>query len=358
MKKIAMFNHKGGVSKTTTTFNLGWKLASKGCRVMIVDADPQCNLSGMVLGYTGSNGDDFYSRYPNRNIKSALTPAFESQPKLIEPVDCYPVSGVDGLFLLPGHINFSENDVTLAIAQELSGSIQTLQNLPGAISHLIDITASELDVDYVLIDLNPSLSSINQNIIMISDYFLVPTSADYFSVMAIESLANVLPRWSAWAQRAVGTVLSRSSYPFPSVQPKFIGTIVQNYKIRKRIDYEEDSLSTRSGVASVAFQDWMDKVDVAVEMHLAPALANCNMILPLERFKSLGLSNYSLASISNFNSLIAKSQKYQVPIFALSDEQLELNGEPLKRTQDSRDMFDNLFNNLVDHIVALTSDEV
>lgn len=49
-QKIALFNHKGGVSKTTTTFNLGWMLASKGKRVILVDTDPQCNLTGMALG--------------------------------------------------------------------------------------------------------------------------------------------------------------------------------------------------------------------------------------------------------------------------------------------------------------------
>jgi len=54
-KKIALFNHKGGVSKTTTAFNLGWALAANGRRVVLVDADPQCNLTGLILGYTVSN---------------------------------------------------------------------------------------------------------------------------------------------------------------------------------------------------------------------------------------------------------------------------------------------------------------
>ncbi|WP_228037155.1 ParA family protein [Cuspidothrix issatschenkoi] len=39
VQKIALFNHKGGVSKTTTTFNLGWMLASKGKRVILVDTE-------------------------------------------------------------------------------------------------------------------------------------------------------------------------------------------------------------------------------------------------------------------------------------------------------------------------------
>lgn len=47
---ISMFNHKGGVSKTTTAFNIGWMLARKNKRVLLVDTDPQCNLTGMVLG--------------------------------------------------------------------------------------------------------------------------------------------------------------------------------------------------------------------------------------------------------------------------------------------------------------------
>ena len=46
VKKIALFNHKGGVSKTITTFNLGWMLATKGYQVILVDTDPQCNLTG------------------------------------------------------------------------------------------------------------------------------------------------------------------------------------------------------------------------------------------------------------------------------------------------------------------------
>ena len=42
---ISLFNHKGGVSKTTTAFNLGWAMAESGKRILIVDGDPQCNLT-------------------------------------------------------------------------------------------------------------------------------------------------------------------------------------------------------------------------------------------------------------------------------------------------------------------------
>ena len=84
-KSIALFNHKGGVSKTTTTFNLGWMLAEKGKRVVLVDTDPQCNLTGLILG---EKLDDFYTDNPTRNIHAALAPAFLSQPREIGRASC------------------------------------------------------------------------------------------------------------------------------------------------------------------------------------------------------------------------------------------------------------------------------
>ena len=160
--QVALFNHKGGVSKTTTSFHLGWMLAEQGHRVVLVDADPQCNLSGLVLGFRGeSEFEKFYAQETKRNIRAGLAPAFESQPKAIEAVDCVPVDGRDGLFLLPGHIGLSEYEVTLGIAQELSATLQALQNLPGSFAYLLELTAAAHKADIVLIDLNPSLSSIS-----------------------------------------------------------------------------------------------------------------------------------------------------------------------------------------------------
>jgi hypothetical protein len=48
-KVIALFNHKGGVGKTTSTLSLGWKLAETGKRVLLIDADPQCSLTGTLV---------------------------------------------------------------------------------------------------------------------------------------------------------------------------------------------------------------------------------------------------------------------------------------------------------------------
>jgi cellulose biosynthesis protein BcsQ len=128
-KILNLFNHKGGVSKTTTAFNLSWMLALLGKRVVMADFDPQCNLTGMVLGFKGV--DDLEKSYkpdPPNNLKDALAPAFESKPKQIAAADCFEIPGNTNLFLLPGHIGLAEYETTLGIAQELSGSLLALRN--------------------------------------------------------------------------------------------------------------------------------------------------------------------------------------------------------------------------------------
>ena len=343
--RIALFNHKGGVSKTTTTFNLGWMLAKKGHRVIMVDADPQCNLTGMVLGYGGPTAlEEFYDNETGRNLRDGLAPAFESRPEPLKAVDCFPVNGTDNLFLLPGHIGLSEYEVTLGIAQELSGSIQTLQNLPGSIGRLLEQTADNHQADFLLIDLNPSLSSFNQNLLVTSHYFIVPTNPDYFSAMAVRSLAGVLPTWRKWAKRAAAIeVLKEAVYPFPNVEPKFLGTIVQNYRLR-------------GGAPATAFQKWMDSISTSVTQELFPALSAVNMTLPQDVYERHGIEELCLAKISDFNSLIAKSQEHQTPVFALTADQIGQTGVILQGTMRSRDNFEEIFSDLANKVVSLVND--
>ena len=346
-KRIALFNHKGGVSKTTTTFNLGWMLASKGKTVILVDSDPQANLTGLILGYSGFDDEDkeltqFYQGFTNQNFKTGLEPAFESRPSPMTAVNCYSVPNLPKLFLLPSHIGLSEYEVTLGIAQELSGSIQTLQNLPGAMSNLLEKTALNHQADYILIDMNPSLSSFNQNLLMTSEYFIVPTNPDSFSVMAVDSLANVLPRWRSWADRANSLpLLKEAAYPFPEVTPKFLGTVIQNYR-------------PRGGAPARNFQTWIDRINQRVTSQLVPALDRAGMLFPPAVYSQCDIEDYCLAKIPDFNSLIAKSQETQTPVFALTEAQIGQSGAVLEQTVSARDNFMSIFSDFTDKVVRIT----
>lgn len=343
--QISLFNHKGGVSKTTTAFNLGWMLANKGKRVLLVDCDPQCNLTGMFLGFKGVEDlEAVYTKGGIRNIRDGLAPAFESKPVPLAPVECETIAAQPNLFLLPGHIGLAEYETTLGIAQELSGSLVTLQNLPGAPSRLFQLTAEIYKIDIVLIDMSPSLGPINQNLLATSDFFLVPMTPDYFSVMAVDSLSSVLPKWKNWATKAKSTkALQEATYPLPACTPKFLGTVIQKYRLRSQ------------GTPSTAFQKWIDEVEDKVKTKLIPALKSADMLLPDSLYKSVGIEpGEPLLQMSDFNGLIAQSQKHNAPVFDLTDAQLELTGILLQRTKKSMEEFRNLFSNAADKVITLT----
>jgi hypothetical protein len=178
---------------------------------------------------------------------------------------------------------------------------------------------------------------------MISDFFLVPTTADFFSVMAIDSLAKVLPRWYAWAKSASSLqILKEANYPFPDITLRFLGIVVQNYRIIR-------------GKETAAFQTWIEKIEQAVSGKLIPTLRQSNMMLPSQAYRDRGLKDsLSLAKISNFNSLIALSQEHRTPVYALTPQQLGQTGIVLEQNQKKQEEFRQTFSDLADNIIALS----
>lgn len=347
-KVIAMFNHKGGVSKTTTTYNLGWALANLGHRVLMVDADPQCNLTGMTLSFGGQEDfEGFYKSNGDANLFGALRPAFEALPEPLEAVECFEVPQRDGLYLLPGHVSVSDYDVPLGVAHELTGSLGVMRNLPGAINTLLGKTAEQLNIDFVLVDMSPAISALNHNIFMTSTHFIVPLSPDYFCSLAIDSLAKILPRWANWPRRASESGLFEdAAYPIPRHTPLFIGTLNQRYR-------------PRYGAPAAAFQMWIDRINDKVSRTLVPVLSKQHMMLRKDKYRSatVNADPYSLANIPDFNSLIARSHENNVPVFELTDEQLKVGGELLKNMRKSRNKFGKLFKSLAESVAELADEK-
>ena len=318
LKKIGVFNHKGGVSKTTTSFHLGWALAKKGKKVILVDADSQCNLTLYALGYKAY--EDFYESGNSNNIKDALDPAYKSQPRLVEPAECIRIPANENLLLLPGHLDFSENEVQLGVALQLSSAFETMKNLPGAFNYLIAETAKKYDAEFVIIDMNPSLSAINQDFLLSCNFFIIPTSPDFFSVMAVKSLSRVIPRWERWAKKA-RPLFSDATYPFPQETPKFLGYTINDFNLSK-------------GHAQGAFRKIMDKIANEVVATFIPALEQEHMLIEGIKYKAaydkmvassnndkINYSNhYCLAEISNFYRLGALSNQQSIPVFELHPE--------------------------------------
>lgn len=170
-KVIAICNQKGGVSKTTTTANLGVGLVRAGKKVLVIDADPQGNLS-QSLGI--ENPDD---------LEVAL-PSIMEQIIMDKEVDV--TKGIihhkEGLDLMPCNIDLSGVDVSLVNAMSREFVLKTY------------VESMREFYDYILIDCMPSLGMITVNSLTASDSVLIPVQAAYLSVKGMEQLITTICR--------------------------------------------------------------------------------------------------------------------------------------------------------------------
>ena len=189
----SVFIQKGGVGKTTLIGSFAWELAMIGRRVMVVDADPQCNLSEWLI-------PDFAKfsltqQYRDNCIGSLLQDIIEGNQNQVHPVQChqcrnpgypdgaFPNGGA--LFVLPGDFNLSRSEMNIAIGCHTGGHDEAKKNIPGALPYGIRATAWLYDVDHVLIDCSPSGGVVNQLLVMTSDSFLIPVNPSLFSLQTM-----------------------------------------------------------------------------------------------------------------------------------------------------------------------------
>ena len=169
MKIIAVANQKGGVSKTTTTLNLGAGLRRKGKKVLLVDLDTQGDLSANLKTAEGEI-----------NLLDVATGKAQMKD-IIQTTD----SGID---LIPS-----------------SGGLVNLEK------QITSFDFSTLDYDYILIDCAPNMGGNTVAAIRASDGVLVPTTADLYSAKSVGAIARSVLNLD---RRLVGIVLTRYNERF------------------------------------------------------------------------------------------------------------------------------------------------
>lgn len=337
-KRLVVFNHKGGVSKTTTVYNLGWML-SKKFNVLIVDADSQCNLSSLVLG---EGFERYYVDEATRlqNIKDGVSAAFHGRPRPIAAVNCFSPQKAPSMYLLAGHADLSEYDAALSFAQMSNNALATLQNLPGAFSELLRLTEEKYSIDYTIIDLNPSLSAINQNLFLSANAFVIPTNPDPFSIMAINTLKSTLPRWADW-KRATLPLFAESAYPLLDGVPKFSGALIQRFNIR-------------NGRAAKPYRDNIEEIKLAMSSDFYRSIQSAGMVFTPDEYGADFIENhYCLSEIPDFQGLLPKAHQSGVPVFDLTDADIGESGPVLSGMQGKRTLFKEKFSAISDKLVSL-----
>jgi chromosome partitioning protein len=355
-KSICLFNHKGGVSKTTTTFNLGWSLARMGHKVLMVDLDSQSNLTGLVLGYSAIDDDKMDAFYASRK-NLTLKPIVEALINGVSPAEFMKTdrgelldTGHENLKLLPGHLDIADLDSQISVSLKIASGIPATRNIPGNLPMMLQEVAKNANIDYVLYDLSPNVGGLNEVILMSSDFFVVPTSPDYFCLQAIGSLEKNITKWHREIVRfKEDNNFDARSFPIRN-SPKFLGTVQQRYR-------------PRNEKPGISFQSWIDKIRGAVLTKLVPSLAKIDCTIDIAEVKKVlagsDLEPFDLAHVPDFNSLIAISQQLSKPIFALSDSEIKVTGKVFGHAEEtmitSRDNFDKIFAALGQRIVTLTS---
>jgi chromosome partitioning protein len=165
---VAVTNQKGGVGKTTTAINLATAMAMGGRRVLLVDVDPQGNLTSGV-GLKGQRG-------PAGTIYEALTTDIGGSDGILLP------TRVDNLFLIPADRNLTGAEIELV---PLAARERRLQRV---------LDPLRAQFDFLVIDCPPSLGLLTLNALVAADAVLIPLHCEYFALEGLADLVSTMRR--------------------------------------------------------------------------------------------------------------------------------------------------------------------
>lgn len=227
-RSVCFFNNKGGVGKTTLIANLAAELAlNEGKKILLIDADPQCNLTQYLL-----SDDDYIQEYEKDDPLTVFS--------VIHPLSIG--KGYTDELPIRKAMNFGCDviigDPRLAMKEDLlsqdwrdarAGGTRGLRTT--FVFH--DLLNKSKNYDYVFFDMGPSLGAINRSILLVSDYFILPATIDIFSKWAIKNIGSALSTWQRELENGINNAEDPEEIPIStSKRVKFLGYVMQQHKER------------------------------------------------------------------------------------------------------------------------------
>lgn len=285
--RLTIFNHKGGVGKTTITVNVAFALSRLGRRVLLVDSDPQANLTSYLI--EESVVDDLLDNSDGPSgstIWSALKPVVEGSGgfKRVKTLEVD-----ENVALLPGDIRLAEFEQEL---HNLWGECfqRKIRGLRGtsALSELVNSVAERVEADIVFYDSGPNIGALNRVILLDCDHFIVPAACDLFSLRAIKTLGHTLATWvTDW--RTILELAPDDIYLLPG-EPKLMGYLPQRFSV-----YAKKPTS--------AYAKFIPQIERAVQSDVVTVLRRIDSAL-VPRAQSLRMGD-----VKDFGNLAPKSQE-------------------------------------------------
>lgn len=307
MKIISFFNNKGGVGKTTLTGNIAAYFSSEmKKRVLVVDCDPQCNITQYILGdektidlYWPKSHDKDETRI--KTIMDIVQPIIDGDATINRHVK--PISAKGNRFsvdLIPGNPRFSlfEDQLSQAWTDIPSGKAGGFRITNWLRSYLASQTAS---YDIVFVDVSPSLGALNRSVLLSCDNFITPLGADAFSLLGVRNISRWISGWIDYytvaleqSERLNPGALEKFNIPKEiAIKKGYVGYTLQQYIAKSK---EGVRRPTR------AYERILEDVPVEVETYLAP------------------FSNFEknhLGDVPNLYSLIPLAQNANTPVISL-----------------------------------------
>lgn len=296
MKSVGFFNNKGGVGKTTLLCNLAASLAKvQKQKVLIIDADPQCNASAYLLpeeqlaSILMNDGhysiDSFYESIRRGQGYSDKIPTIVSSERF----------NID-LIVGDPKLSLREDLIATDWASTKNGEPRGFQT-----TYAIKELLSRLhEYDYVLVDMGPSLGALNRSILLAVDYFLMPLSVDIFSLMAVENIIQSFSNWKNALEDALRRYHQNEGHSFMIADQtivwnlQFAGFVMQQYKAKMKD-------GSRQPVE--AYERIISKEKAEIET--------------LCQFFDVLSDDIDLGEIPTLSSVVPLSQQAHAPIFEL-----------------------------------------
>jgi cellulose biosynthesis protein BcsQ len=323
LKIISVFNNKGGVGKSTLSFHLSHALAEQGVKTLMIDLDPQSNLtlqciSPEELEKLWTEEEPFIEDFQSALEDSGITfEDFVKQPRsihcLLKPIEdgvyeSFSLGAVyrinDHLGLIPGRLSLHtyEDKIAKSWSEAFMGDPQALRLLT-SIRNLCIEAAEKYGYEVAIIDTSPSLGVLNRVIISTSTGFFVPCMPDMFSTFGITNIGHALRTWKSQFDTMYSLLSNKKRNAFPRNFVKFLGYTIFN---AKKYTGQNNIFDL-----AVAHYSYAKKIPDVI-----------NTYIPTECYEHLaegvvGKPIGGTAVMHSHNTLPSMSQKYKVPIWKI-----------------------------------------